>query len=224
MKRIVAVALWLCALHSTSFAFILFYIEAPQDVRETRAWAGDRPELKPLHDEYFDLIKTRLLPLRFSEMERIFGRKLETTTNWWGLEATGNGEQSGPKLTRYPPNLVLPVFASKGGTNGGGALTMVVSGLHSADPAQNKSHTDLYAVGDVGYVECYSHLDGEKVQTAVIYFRADDKFVPLKTTNDFPARLAWDTARLAALKRWFASHVAEVGAGNVLPKAHPGNP
>jgi hypothetical protein len=218
MKRIIALALWLCSFHSTSFAVILFYIDAPQDVREVRAWAGDRPELKPLHDEYFDIIKTRLLPLRFSEMDRIFGPKFETATNWWGIEGAANSEQSGPKLTHYPTNLVLPVFASKGGTNGGGVLTMMVSGLHSADPAQNKSHTDLYAVGDIGYVEFYSHLDGEKVQTAVIYFRADDQFVPLKSPNDYAARLAWDTARFAALKRWFASHLVGVEAGNVSPK------
>jgi hypothetical protein len=87
---------------------------------------------------------------------------------------------------------------------------MMVSGLHSTDSAQNRSHTDLYAVGDIGYAEIYSHLDGEKVQTGVIYFRADDKFVPLKSTNDFTARLAWDTAKFEALKSWFASHLDAV--------------
>jgi hypothetical protein len=210
MKRSIAIALFLCALCSRSFGVILFFVDAPQDVREMRALAGERPELKPLHDEYFDIIKTRLWPLRFSEMEKIFGPKLNTATNWWGSTEGERSEASGPKVGHYPADLVLPVFASKGGTNCGGTLTMMVSGLHSTDPAQNRSHTDLYAVGDIGYAEIYSHLDGEKVQTGVIYFRADDKFVPLKSTNDFTARLAWDTAKFEALKSWFASHLDAV--------------
>jgi hypothetical protein len=198
---------------------MLFSVDAPQDVLEARAWAADRPELKPLHDEYFDIIKKRLWPLKFGEIEKIFGQKLDTATNWWGLDTatnwlgTGGAERSkgtGPKLGQHPADLVLPVFASQGGTNCGGRLMLMVSGLHSTDPALNKSHTDLYAVGDIGYVEFYSQLDGEGVQNALIYFRADNKFVPLKSTNDFTARLAWDTAKFDALKTWFDSHLATV--------------
>ena len=63
VKRITASALLVCALCSTSFAVIFFPIDAPQDIREARAWAAERPELKPLQDEYCDIIKTRLGPL-----------------------------------------------------------------------------------------------------------------------------------------------------------------
>jgi hypothetical protein len=68
-------------------------------------------------------------------------------------------------------------------------MMMMLSGMHTGDSARNKSHPDLYAIGDIGYVEFYSQIDGENIQTAVIHFRADEKFVPLKSTNDFPKRL-----------------------------------
>jgi hypothetical protein len=207
MKRTIVAAFLLFALCSVSFGVVVFFIDAPKDTAEARTWACERPEIKPLRAEYFDVIKTHLWPLKFSEMEKVFGPKLDTATNWWGADGAERGEKLGPQPGHHPANLVLPVFASNEGTNCRGTLTMWVGGLHSTDPAQNKSHTDLYAVGDIGYVEIYSHLDGEKVQTAVIYFRADDKFVPLKSTNDFTARLAWDTAKFDALKKWFDLHL-----------------
>jgi hypothetical protein len=82
---------------------------------------------------------------------------------------------------------------------------VLVSGLGIGGP-QDKSHTDRHAVGDIGYVEFYSKLDGEKVQNAVIYFRADDKFVPLTSTNDFAKRLEWDKAKFDALNEWLDAH------------------
>ena len=90
-------------------------------------------------------------------------------------------------------------------------MMLMVSGLHSNDPTKNKSHTDLYAVGDIGYVEFYSQLDGERVQTAVIYFRADFVFAPLKSTNDFSARLVWEQIKLDHLKEWFDHRLVSVG-------------
>jgi len=215
-------ALLLGAFCNASFAVILFSIEAPQDELAARAWACSRPELKPLHTEYTNLIQTRLWPLKFSEMAKIFGPKLETATNWWGSGTNGIGEHSGPSLSHHPADLVLPVFAPAGGTNCGGAMMMMVSGLHSTDPTKNGSHTDLYAVGDIGYVELYSHTDGEKVQTAVIYFRADFLFTRLKSAKDFPARLAWEQNKFDALKRWFDDHlVPGVESRKLFPNRTP---
>jgi hypothetical protein len=209
MKRIV-IAILLCALCHTSFGVILFTIDAPQDDGLARTFACNRPESKPLHAEYSDLIKTRLWPLKFSEMERIFGPKLATATNWWGTGTNGTGERSGPSLEHRPADRVLPIFAPEGGTNCGGFMMVWVSGMHSHDPAKNKSQTALYAVGDVGYVELYSHLDGSKVQAALIYFRWDFAFVPLKSTNDFSARLEWEKNKFDALKEWFDTHLVPV--------------
>jgi hypothetical protein len=83
---------------------------------------------------------------------------------------------------------------------------MMVSGLHTGNPVSDRSHTDLHAVGDIGYVELYYQLNGESVQTAAIYFRADNKFVPLKSTNDFSKRLDWDKGKFEALKNWLDAH------------------
>ena len=207
MKHIV-IAVLLCALCQTSFAVIIFTIDAPQDERAARTSACNRPESKSLHAEYSDIIKTRLWPLKFSEMERIFGPKLDTATNWWGTGTNGIGERSGPSLGHRPADRVLPIVASGGGTNCGGPMMMMVSGLHTGDPTRDKSHTDLYAIGDIGYVELYSHLDGEKVQTALIHFRWDFAFIPLKSTNDFSARLEWEKNKLDALKEWLDAHLA----------------
>ena len=189
MKRSIPIAVALCALCPVGFAVILFSIDAPQDNSQVRSSVGDRPELKPLHAAYTNIIQTRLWPLKLDEVPKVFGPKLDTATNWWGFEVKGEGKRSGPQLDHHPASLVLPIFAPAGGTNCGGSMMMMVSGMHTGDPARDKSHTDLYAIGDIGYVEFYSQIDGENIQTAVIYFRADEKFVPLKSTNDFPKRL-----------------------------------
>jgi hypothetical protein len=201
MKRTIAIAVLLCALGSASSAAIRFDLDAPQDVRAARNAVQDRPELKPLFDEYRQLIRTRLFPLKLDEVAKIFGPKLDTATNWWGFDADASVKGLGPKLDQHPADLVLPIFAPRG---------MMVSGLHHEDPARNKSHTDLHAIGDVGYAEFYYQLNGESVQTAAIYFRSDAKFIPLKSTNDVSKRLEWDEAKFAALKTWFAAHPVPV--------------
>src|SRR5262249_23779929 len=107
-----------------------------------------------------------------------------------------------PNLRQRPADVVVPIFALTGR-----GVMMSVSGLHSPDQTQNKSHTDLHAVGNIGYLEFYSQLDGEKVQTALIYFRSDSAFIPLKSTNDFSARLEWERKKFASLREWFDRHL-----------------
>lgn len=208
MKRNIAATILFCALCHASFAAIRFTIDAPQDERSARTWACNQPESKLLHAEYSDIIKKRLWPLKFGEMEEIFGPKLESATNWWGTATNAVHERSGPNLCHRPADRVLPILAPEGGTNCGGAMLIMVSGLHTGNPARDKSRTDLYAVGDIGYVELYSQLDGETVQAAVIYFRSDSAFIPLKATNDFAARLEWEKNKFNALKEWFDGHLA----------------
>jgi hypothetical protein len=211
MKRSVAVAILLCAFCGVSLAVIYFSIAAPQDDGETRTAISDRPELKFLASEYHDVLRTRLWPLKRDDIAKDFGPLLETATNWWGYGVAAGGKRSGPELGQHPADLVLPIFVGTG---------MMVSGLHTGDPAKDKSHTDLHAIADIGYVEFYYQLDGESIQTAVIYFRADDKFVPLKSTNDLPKRLAWDKGKFDALKEWLdAHHVSVEDTKKVSPNA-----
>lgn len=207
MKPNIAIAVVLFAFSRIGFAVILFSIDAPQDDLGVRRRLGDRPELEPLHAAYTNLIQTYLWPIKFDQLEKIFGPKLDTATNWWGRSVEGSVSSSGPKLEHHPDDLILPLFAPAGGSNCSGTMAMIVSGLHHNEPERNKSRTDLYAIGDVGYVELYSHVDGQKVQTAVIYFRDDYMFVPLKSTNDFAARLQWEQTKFDAVKEWLDEHL-----------------
>ncbi len=195
MKRTIAIVILLCTLCSPGFAVILFVLDAPQDDRDARTAVWGRPELQTLVTEYSNFLRIRPWPGKLDDVARIFGPVLDTATNWVGRG--GNG--SGPKLGHHPADLVLPIFANQG---------MAVSGLTSVDPSRNKRHTDLHAIGDIGYVEFYYNLDGQSVQTRGVYFRADKNFVPLKSTNDFPKRLEWDKAKFEALKKWFDAHLA----------------
>jgi hypothetical protein len=40
------------------------------------------------------------------------------------------------------------------------------------------------------------------VQGAVLYLRADNQFVPLKSADDFVARLRWEMNQFEAVKKW----------------------
>jgi hypothetical protein len=204
MKRTIAIATLLFALCSASFAVIHFNLAAPQDGPEARTGVQDRPELKPLLDEFRAIIKARLFPLKLDDVAKTFGPKLATATNWWEYY----GKRSGPELDQHPADLVLPIFASQG---------MMVSGLHTGNPISDKSHTDLHAIGDIGYVEFYYQLNGESVNNAAIYFRADDKFIPLKSTNDFSGRLEWDKGKLDALKNWLDTHLLSATDSKTSP-------
>ena len=185
MKRTIAIAIVLYGMCSASFAVVFFMLDAPQDDRMARRGVHDRPELKPLDAAYSELVQTRFWPLKLDNITKVFGPKIETVANRYG---TG---------LKHPANLVLPVLVPDG---------MGLSGL-GGDPARDKYHTDLHVIGDIGYVAFYYQADGESLQTAVVYFRADDKFVPLKSTNDFSKRLEWDKARFTALKKWLDEHL-----------------
>ncbi len=156
-----------------------------------------RTVVKPLEEEYQHLIQTRILSLTRPEAARYFGPVLITATNFWDMRASDGG----PKPRKHPNDLVLPVFASR---------EIGLSGLHSADPAANKNHTDLHALGELGYLELYYGHDGEHVQAAVLYHRADNHFVPLRSPEDFDGRLKWDQARFALIKKWLDEHLPKV--------------
>ncbi|MGA3178740.1 MAG: hypothetical protein ABSF38_00200 [Verrucomicrobiota bacterium] len=201
MKRIIAIAILLGGRCAAGLAQMTFNLDAPQDDRQARLSVCDRPESQPLQAAYSEVIQTRLLPLKSDDTAKIFGPEIATATNWWGYGLDARRRSSGPTLARHPADLVLPIFVPG---------TAWVSGLHSSDPARNKNHTDLHAVGDLGYVEFYYANDGRRLETALIYFRADDKFIPLTSTNDFAKRLEWDKARFDALKKWLDDNMPKL--------------
>jgi hypothetical protein len=216
MKRTIAIAIALCGLSSASFAQFVTFIGAPQDDATARADVCERPELKPLHAAYVDIFHLRLHPLTLDDVGKIFGPKLEPATNW-----TSYG---GPK---HPADLVLPLFAP--GDQNRGQLVLMLSGVRPTPPTVDKRHTDIHAIGDIGYVECYYGIDGEQKETAIIYFRVDDKFVPLASTNDFYKRLDWEKAKFDTLNKWLDAHIPQTDLGEVeipvvVMRNHPPQP
>jgi len=202
MKRIIAILIALTLVVTSTHAVIFFLLAAPGDSYSARDAIRNRPELKPLEQAYVDLVQTRLLPLRFHDMPRIFGAKLCTARNWWGYGTT-NSDRAGPKLREHPGYCVLPLFLPRG---------LGISGLHSIHPEENHHHTDLYAVHDfvngfVAFLEFYSAEDGDTVQQATAYFCADEEFMPLSSTNAFAERLEWEQTRLARLKTWLEENL-----------------
>src|SRR5262245_3175465 len=135
MKRWIIIAILLGVFCNLGHAVIHFNITAPQDEPSTRAWACNQDEAKSLQTNYLNFIKSHLWPLKFSEMEKLFGPKLETATNWWGTGTNALSERSGPDLSHHPVDCVLPVLVGGGGIG----VTMMVSGLHSGDPTKDKS-------------------------------------------------------------------------------------
>lgn len=106
----------------------------------------------------------------------------------------------GAKLDKKPDDFVKPLFVPG---------MIMESGLGYSDAA-NKRHVDFHAIGDIGYLEVHYAYDGESIATCVIYFRADAKFVPLKSTNDISAREAWDNAKYDQLQDWLNDHMPRV--------------
>jgi hypothetical protein len=197
MKRTLATAILLCGFLSGSFAEIGFNLEAPQDDLLARDAVSHRPELKPLETALSEICQTCLLPRNSAEIAKIFGPALYSATNWWAdsRDSAGNPTESRrPKLDKYPADIVLPLFIP---------VEQGVSGLQLS----NKNHTDLHLIGDLAYAEFYYKSDGETPMMVVLYFRADDKFVPLKSANDFPERVAWEKTKMNALAKWFDDRV-----------------
>ena len=82
--------------------------------------------------------------------------------------------------------------------------------LRGSKVISDNPHIDLHAVADIGYIEFFYDVDGQSIQTAVIYFRADDKFVPLASTNDFSKRLEWEKAKLNDLEKWLSDNMPKL--------------
>jgi hypothetical protein len=186
---------------SSSLALNLF-LEAPQDDGNARGDIYYRPELKTLKGAYSDIVRNRLSLLKFDDVAKIFGLQLD--------RSGAGAENSGAGPAHRPADVVLPTFAPNN------------VGLSGLVGAVNLAHTDLHAAGDTGYVEFYYQSDGVTLQSVVLYFRADGKFVPLASTNDFSKRLEWEKAKFAAVTQWLDEHVPQTDLGVVVvSESHP---
>jgi hypothetical protein len=105
--------------------------------------------------------------------------------------------------------MVLPLFADvfKGDEIGLSGQFMVTTNA--------KNHTDFHMVGDIGYVERFYDIDRKRLEQAVFYLRQDDKFVPLKSTNDFSKRLEWEKSKFVLLNKWLDENMPSTDLGEV---------
>jgi len=190
VKPTIAIALLLSGLCRASFAQTgqtVFNINYDQDDHTAREGVYGRAELKPLQDSYSEIIETRLLFLTSDMLPTIFGPKFPSPRMGW--------------RPADPADLVLPLFGH-GNMFDGDISHMNKMILHGAF---NINGYDLYSVGNCGYIEFFED-GGGATAAAVIYLRADDKFIPLKSTNDFSKRLEWDKAKFNALIKWLDEH------------------
>jgi len=157
----------------------------PRQESSIRQSLRDREELKPLAAEYQQIVYTPLWALNNSEqVTNVFGPILETLTL---------RDLHPHRLTN---SVALPLFAPE---------FVYVSGLLVTN---DQSHAELYAVGDIGYVEFIYQWDGSiTLARKVLYFRPDAAFVPLKTEDDFSRRLAWEKPKWLALQKWLDVHL-----------------
>ncbi|MEK7781377.1 MAG: hypothetical protein AAB370_07745 [Verrucomicrobiota bacterium] len=183
MKRTVFVTLLLYALPIVSFAQRGILLGPPHDDPNVRRDVYSRVELKPFITEYDHIIKTRVGALKGENIAKVFGPKLE--------------HRSPVSARWYPTNSVAPSFAP---------YSLSFSGLLAGE---DQSHRDLYAMGNVGYVEFFYERDN-RLKTAVIYLRLDDQFVSLKSTNDLSKRLEWDKAKFEVVKKWLDEHLVPI--------------
>jgi hypothetical protein len=93
--------------------------------------------------------------------------------------------------TSQPPSAVRPIFAPHG---------IGLPGI-----LQETAHHGFYPMGDIAFVAFY-FFDEEHVANAVLYFRADDAFVPLRSAADIDKRLQWDLRRLKQVQQWLHDH------------------
>lgn len=181
MKQTILAALLGVALATTALGEIISIVESPQD------------DLKVLDGLSFICDHPELQPVlaEYIELLEVRIHPLRHLTNIVAC--------FGPMLEQRPPDRAKPLFVP---------MTVWESGLHSV--SANKRHVEFHAIGDVGYLEVHYGYDGVWVAACAVHLRTDDKFVPLKSTNDFAARLKWDMARFDTLKKWFDVHLPKL--------------
>jgi hypothetical protein len=96
-----------------------------------------------------------------------------------------------------PKAYVRPIFAPRSFTVGGVGF-------------ERFSKHSFYIIDDIGGVEIWEAkygegvpLSGGTVRVALIYFKADDSYVPFHSSKDVKGCLTWDTERFQIFVSWF---------------------
>ena len=121
----------------------------------------------------------------------IFGRRLKLTK---GIT----------QLPDLPAPYVLPSFQS---------TEFITTGFFDVSQPQRR-HVDYYRVDDLGFVQFVFHQDGERVEAAVIYFRPDAQFVPLRSKKDLTRRIGWEKKKWERIKSWIIQRLPKKNSSN----------
>jgi len=198
-KLSVLTVLLICALPIWSLGQRFVGFDLRQDTPEAREGVRDRVDLKPLTEEYYQLIKTRFWPLKVQDIEKIFGPEIE--------------EHALASTFHLVNDLALPLFEPN------------FIGLSGWVVSNDRSRRVLHAVGDIGYAEFFYQRDGETVAWVAFYARTNEEFVPLKMPAALPLtvavsrdaaednsskRLEWDEAQFTAFRRWVDEHLPKL--------------
>jgi hypothetical protein len=182
----------LCVLLAqTAPAPIFNVLDAPGDSEKVRKSIEEQREVVALRKDYFAFEEKYFWPLLNNQMQAIFGRRLNST-------------KSIPELPELPAPHVVPSFQS---------TQFVTTGIVDVSQPQRR-HVDNYRVGDLGFVQFVFHQDGERVHAAVVYFRPDAQFVPLRSKKDLPRRIAWEKKKWERTKSWIIEHLPKKNSSN----------
>jgi hypothetical protein len=103
---------------------------------------------------------------------------------------------------------------------------ILLSGLRSADPNENKQHHEFYVIDKIGALGVWYNGGGVSPEDVVFYFLADKDF-PKLTNDNLAKRLAWDEDHLKKLVAHFEKRMIEVFPWEVdqmeLAKLHEGD-
>jgi hypothetical protein len=182
----------LCVLLAqTAPAPIIEILDAPGDSEKVRKSIEEKPQVVALRKDYFAFQDKYFWPLLNSEMGAIFGRRLKSTK---GIT----------ELPDLPAGYVLPSFQSS---------EFITTGVVDVSQPQRR-YVDYYRVGDLGFVQFVFHQYGERVHAAVVYFRPDAQFVPLRSENDLARRIAWEKKKWGRIKSWIIHHLPKKNSSN----------
>ena len=182
MKQTLLAALLGVALAIPALGTIFSFVESPQD------------DLKVLGGCNYICEHPELQPL-LAEYKELLEVRIHPLSHLTNISAS-----FGPMLEQRPLDRAKPLFVP---------MMIGESGITPSDKPDQR-HQGFHAIGDVGYLEVHYGYDGVWVAACVVHLRTDDKFVPLKSTNDFAARLKWDKARFDTLKKWFDAHLPKL--------------
>jgi len=164
------------------FAPIFYMLKTPHDEKQVHQKVIQSDALKPLVEEYRDLVEMRFWSLQREDVDRIFN-----STNQ-------------PPLDLLPGDAVLLSFIPSG---------LSVSGARPSGTPLPRLR-EVYSLGDVGYLEVYYHAYGATPASALFYARIDPQFVALNSEDDLPRRVEWERPKFAAFKSWLDLHLPKL--------------